>query len=499
MVLKIRSLAFMLLLMMALPGNAISTPPVVYHEGQQNLIIGGILQNSPNPDQNDIRYETFANENHATYVPTYYSLGHDGNELQATIDDSVEVNKAAHGEATDLNGLTSPALQNHQYDTIISYSGGTATAVAALKNQKVTCDTLILISPMKGALFDADYEHNIEQILTSGSVNHIVVIWSPEDKPTWAAPYEAQISSDWDSMGRITVYRVDLPQDKNNGLQAHKDIFFDYAMNNIKNGEHVVPAAVAGSSIGKPVTLTLYVRDGAIDGPLLSGVQVTGHDAAGNSFSGITDSTNPMKIIGSPGPWDFTFVKEGYKISKEGYQTNDLDFTVTENMDGTVYLNKTTPANVAISGASMGKPVTLDLYIHNGNTNGPVISGAQITGQDGSGNTFQATTGDLGHVTITENPGTWSFTVSAPGFETNVYRQDITDACTRHAFLLAVQPQQSVAPATPSSENNPQTPEDLEAKCLRVGGSNVQGGGVVPFLYWIKGGCWRTISSQSRW
>jgi hypothetical protein len=102
----------------------------------------------------------------------------------------------------------------------------------------------------------------------------------------------------------------------------------------------------------------------------------------------------------------------------------------------------------AVAGASIGSPVTLTLYIHNGNSNGPVIPGAQVTGHDGSGNSFQVTTSNLGYVTITENPGTWTFTVSAPGFETTSWNQDITHT---HAFHLPVQPQESVASATQGS------------------------------------------------
>jgi conjugal transfer mating pair stabilization protein TraG len=100
----------------------------------------------------------------------------------------------------------------------------------------------------------------------------------------------------------------------------------------------------------------------------------------------------------------------------------------------------------ALTGASIGSLVTLTLYIHNGNTNGPVIPGAQVSSQDGSGNNFQRTADSSGSVTIYGMPGTWSFTVTAPGFETSSWNQDITDTCTRHSFLQA-EPQQSVAPA----------------------------------------------------
>jgi tetratricopeptide (TPR) repeat protein len=110
------------------------------------------------------------------------------------------------------------------------------------------------------------------------------------------------------------------------------------------------------------------------------------------------------------------------------------------------------------SGAS--KQVTLTLYIHDGSANGPVIPGAQVTGQDGSGNSFQATTDSKGYVTIEGNPGTWSFSVSADGYETNNWDQDITEDCIKHAYFQKTemsnrpQPQSVYASSTQSSEAN---------------------------------------------
>ena len=50
------------------------------------------------------------------------------------------------------------------------------------------------------------------------------------------------------------------------------------------------------------VTITLYVHDGDINGPMLPDVQVTGQDAAGNSFDQMTDSNGSVVINGQPGP-----------------------------------------------------------------------------------------------------------------------------------------------------------------------------------------------------
>jgi len=129
---------------------------------------------------------------------------------------------------------------------------------------------------------------------------------------------------------------------------------------------------------------------------------------------------------------------------------------VTRRQDeGNLFQSEGMPSGYAApAGASIGFPVTLTLYVHNGDANGPIIPGAQVTGQDGSGNGFQVITGDLGYVTITENPGTWSITASAPGFQNKSWNQIITDNSTRHAFLQAVQQPESVASAAPGSKSS---------------------------------------------
>jgi len=80
--------------------------------------------------------------------------------------------------------------------------------------------------------------------------------------------------------------------------------------------------------------------------------------------------------------------------------------------------------------------VTLTLYVHEGSASGPIIVGAQVTGQDGAGNSFSQTTNSNGYVTINGVPGTWSFTASKTGYNTNSWSQDITSTCTKHAYLV---------------------------------------------------------------
>lgn len=90
--------------------------------------------------------------------------------------------------------------------------------------------------------------------------------------------------------------------------------------------------------------------------------------------------------------------------------------------------------------------VTLTLYVHEGSASGPIIAGAQVTGQDGAGNSFNQTTNASGYVVISGVPGTWSFTASKSGYQTNSWSQSITAEGTKHAYLL---PQATGLPSAP--------------------------------------------------
>jgi hypothetical protein len=61
------------------------------------------------------------------------------------------------------------------------------------------------------------------------------------------------------------------------------------------------------------VTLTLFVHDGGRNGPKLSGVEVSGQDAAGNSFGQTTSEDGYVTLDGVPGTWQFNIFKEGYQ------------------------------------------------------------------------------------------------------------------------------------------------------------------------------------------
>lgn len=79
--------------------------------------------------------------------------------------------------------------------------------------------------------------------------------------------------------------------------------------------------------------------------------------------------------------------------------------------------------------------VTLTLYVHEGDEDGPIIQDARVTGQDANGASFDETTNNSGHVTISGTPGTWKFIASKSGYESVSWSQSITATVERHAFL----------------------------------------------------------------
>ena len=83
------------------------------------------------------------------------------------------------------------------------------------------------------------------------------------------------------------------------------------------------------------VNFTVYVHEGSLNGTALSDVQVTGQDASGNSFRGITDSDGSAVLTGMPGTWQFSF-------TKDGYETLNISYNVTQTDYGDVYLQKNT-------------------------------------------------------------------------------------------------------------------------------------------------------------
>lgn len=192
-----------------------------------------------------------------------------------------------------------------------------------------------------------------------------------------------------------------------------------------------------------PVTLILYVHSGS-NGPIIPGAQVTGRDGSDNNFQQTTDSSGSVTITGDTGTWSFS-------ASAPGYDTNNWDQEINKSGTKHAFL-------VTVGMPSNKDRVTLTLYVHEGDRNGPVIPDAAVTVQDGSGNSFEQTTDNDGYVTITGDPGTWSFSASADGYKTNSWDQEISKTAKKHAFLQCVETQQesqdSIDSAARDSENS---------------------------------------------
>ena len=88
------------------------------------------------------------------------------------------------------------------------------------------------------------------------------------------------------------------------------------------------------------------------------------------------------------------------------------------------------------SGTIVPQDVTLNLYICENSTSGPPLSGVGIGIVDGGGNSLSQITNSSGYVTITGTPGTWYFSASKSGYDTNSWSQSITTNCTKYGYIV---------------------------------------------------------------
>jgi hypothetical protein len=111
-------------------------------------------------------------------------------------------------------------------------------------------------------------------------------------------------------------------------------------------------------------------------------------------------------------------------------------------------LSQNTPPVTPASGETPAPAAnfTLTMYVHEGSTSGPVLSGVQVSGQDGVGSPFNQTTNSSGYVTVTGAPGTWQFGASKSGYQSNNWSLDITSTDTKHAYLAAELPPPTLPP-----------------------------------------------------
>lgn len=245
-----------------------------------NLLLGGINQTKPcvepcsSTANND--YKEIAASLDAYYFPMYY--------LPTNEENAEEVRKAAMGVASEQNGLENGALKDRQYETIVAYSGGTSTAITAIVNQGVACDTLILVSPMSAGVeretvdtaltkikncendkirgpndicavieneklksqAKTNFMEQLASILAKEPpvVNHIIVIQSEQDQLENGHIYQFR---DFDKIDddRITVKKVILDS---TGEDAHRDLFFNYATSHLANDGNGIKFSPTGQS-----------------------------------------------------------------------------------------------------------------------------------------------------------------------------------------------------------------------------------------------------------
>jgi tetratricopeptide (TPR) repeat protein len=231
------------------------------------------------------------------------------------------------------------------------------------------------------------------------------------------------------------------------------------------------------ASSQEQVSQTVYVYEGDLNGTPLSGVQVAGQDAAGNDFNGMTDSNGVAVVSGQPGTWLFVFIKDGY-------ETLDLSYNVTETGEGAVYLVRSVQPQEQIEpsqnnqqleaisesttsyqtqlGAnatplevpeSYQEQVSQMVYVYEGDLNGTPLSGVQVAGQDAAGNDFNGMTDSKGVAVVSGQPGTWLFVFIKDGYETLDLSYNVTETGEGAVYLVrSVQPQEQIEP----SENNQQ-------------------------------------------
>jgi len=146
-----------------------------------------------------------------------------------------------------------------------------------------------------------------------------------------------------------------------------------------------------------------------------------------------------------------SYVYATYNLINYRGQTVRLNFLGTTNAT-----NSTTFRIDDVHIVATISNVTLTLYVHEGSVSGPVLQGVRVTGQDGGGNSFDQTTNASGYVVITGVPGTWQFTASKSGYQTNSWSQSITVTQTSDASLTRVnQPPTCSLSANPRSGNAP--------------------------------------------
>lgn len=235
----------------------------------------------------------------------------------------------------------------------------------------------------------------------------------------------------------------------------------------------IVCTLIAPASSQEQVSQTVYVFDGDFNGTPLAGVQIAGQDAAGSSFSGITDVNGTAIVSGQAGEWLFVFIKDGY-------ETLDLNYSVTETGEGAVYLVKSdqqtaqnaerqaaSPLDQVSQNQASQNRVSQTIYVYDGDFSGSLLPEVQISGQDAAGSSFSAVTGSKGFAVLSGQAGVWRFEFEKDGYKNLNLNYSVTETGVGKVYLVrSKETSERVAPqgpVNPVQDLNNQLPETLSA------------------------------------
>lgn len=67
--------------------------------------------------------------------------------------------------------------------------------------------------------------------------------------------------------------------------------------------------------------------------------------------------------------------------------------------------------------SSAMEQISLSIYVHEGNLNGTMLTGAQVSGQDADGSSMTATTDSNGVAVLNGVPGTWQLAIEKDNYQ----------------------------------------------------------------------------------
>jgi len=283
--------------------------------------------------------------------------------------------------------------------------------------------------------------------ISVGDVNHPPIITSiAVTSATKGQPYSYDVNAT-DSDGDIPVYSLTTNP---SGMTINFSTgLISWTPNTIGNYNVTVKASDGelfdtqsftvtveeNGATNQPPTLTLVGSGGVSPGSgtpsttFTYSVYYSDPDGALPTVKNVYIDGSSHTMSGSGSGSTYTFQISGLSAGTHTYsfQFSDGTYTVNHPTSGTYSAPTVTfvPQNV-----------TLILYIYENSTSGPPLSGVSVGIVDGGGNPFGQTTNNSGYVTITGTPGTWYFSASKSGYDTNSWNQSITTNCTKYGYIV---------------------------------------------------------------